>query len=92
MSRGPVLLLQMSLPWPGAEQYFRRDAALFEARYRFVHGPLCGPASLAAASEGQLAFPHLEALAFAPPPRAIDCRWELNVHWKKDLWLNFEKV
>ncbi|KAE8747044.1 hypothetical protein FOCC_FOCC006299 [Frankliniella occidentalis] len=92
VSRGPVLLLQMSLPWPGAEQYFRQESPLFEARYRFVHGPLCGPAALAAASEGQLVFPHLEALAVAPPPRAIDCRWELNVHWKKDLWLHFEKL
>ncbi|KAJ1522918.1 hypothetical protein ONE63_002057 [Megalurothrips usitatus] len=92
VSRGPVLLLQMSLPWPGAERYFRQEAPLFEARYRFVHGPLCGPAALAASADGQLVFPHLEALAVAPPPRAIDCRWELNVHWKKDLYLHFEKL
>lgn len=75
-----------------AVSYFKHAAPLFEARYEFVHGPLCGPALLEAATDGELLFPHYEALGHAEPPRSVRCIWELRVNRDRDLWLHFDKV
>lgn len=76
-----------------SSSYFKHTGPLFEARYEFVHGPLCGPALLEAATDGELLFPHYEALGRnAEPPRTVHCIWELRVHKDRDLWLNLERV
>ena len=41
-----------------ASNYFKHSAPLFEARYQFVHGPACGPATITASNDGELHFPH----------------------------------
>lgn len=93
VSQGEELALQLLVDGGGAvSSYFKHNSPLFEAEYRFIHGPLCGPTLHRAADEGDFLFPHLEALAFAEPPRDIHCIWELQVHRDRDLWLHFEKV
>ncbi|XP_059477115.1 uncharacterized protein LOC132197683 isoform X1 [Neocloeon triangulifer] len=41
-----------------ASNYFKHSAPLFEARYQFIHGPACGPATISASNDGELHFPH----------------------------------
>lgn len=75
-----------------ATSYFKQPAPLFEASYEFVHSPLCGPAVLQPTTDGELEFPHYDALSYvAPPPRSIKCIWELRVNLERDLWLHFVK-
>lgn len=75
-----------------ATSYFKHQNPLFEARYEFIHGPLCGPAVIPASTEGELHFPHYEALGFTEPPRSIRCIWEIRVNKERDVWLHFDKV
>ncbi|BET00540.1 CUB domain [Nesidiocoris tenuis] len=75
-----------------ASSYFKHPAPLFEAKYEFVHSPLCGPAVIPASTEGELHFPHLEALGYTEPPRSIRCIWEIRVNRDRDVWLHFDKV
>lgn len=75
-----------------ASSYFKHPAPLFEARYEFVHSPLCGPAVIPASTEGELHFPHYEALGYTEPPRSIMCIWEIRVNNNRDVWLHFDKV
>ncbi|XP_049853179.1 cubilin-like [Schistocerca gregaria] len=93
VSRSERLALELRVDAAhAAVSYFKHPAPLFEARYQFVHGPLCGPPLLAPATEGELLFPHYEALGHAEPPRQIRCIWELQVHRDRDIWLHFDKV
>lgn len=75
-----------------ASSYFKHPAPLFEAKYEFVHSPLCGPAVIPASTEGELHFPHYEALGYTEPPRSIRCIWEIRVNRDRDIWLHFDKV
>ncbi|KAL1130809.1 hypothetical protein AAG570_012050 [Ranatra chinensis] len=75
-----------------ASSYFKHPAPLFEARYEFVHSPLCGPAVIMPRTEGELHFPHYEALGYAEPPRSIRCIWEIQVNKDRDVWLHFDKI
>lgn len=75
-----------------ASSYFKHPSPLFEARYEFIHGPLCGPALIPASTEGELHFPHYEALGFTEPPRSIRCIWEIRVNRDRDVWVHFDKV
>lgn len=75
-----------------AASYFKNPSPLFEARYEFVHGPLCGPAVLAAASDGEIVYPHLEALGYTEPPKRIQCIWDLEIEEKRDIWLHFDSI
>uniref|UniRef100_A0A1B6LN30 CUB domain-containing protein n=1 Tax=Graphocephala atropunctata TaxID=36148 RepID=A0A1B6LN30_9HEMI len=75
-----------------ASSYFKHPGPLFEARYEFIHGPLCGPAVIPASTEGELHFPHYEALGFTEPPRSLRCVWEIRVNRDRDVWLHFDKV
>lgn len=61
-------------------------------RYEFIHGPLCGPAVIPPSTEGELHFPHYEALGFAEPPRSLVCLWEIRVNRDRDIWLHFDKL
>ena len=93
VSQGEELALQLLVDGGGAtSSYFKQPAPLFEARYQFIHGPLCGPTLHKASEEGDFLFPHLEALGYAEPPRDIHCIWELQGHRGRDLWLHFDKV
>jgi hypothetical protein len=62
-----------------ASSYFKHSGPLFEAKYEFVHSPLCGPAVIPPSTEGELHFPHYEALGYTEPPRSIRCIWEIQV-------------
>lgn len=75
-----------------ASSYFKHPASLFEAKYEFIHGPLCGPAVIPASTEGELHFPHYEALGFTEPPRSLTCIWEIRVNRERDVWLHFDKL
>lgn len=75
-----------------AANYFKANFSLFEATYKFVHGPLCGPSVYKPAIEGELHFPYFEALGFIEPPRSIHCVWDIQVNKNHDLSLHFEKV
>ncbi|VVC86579.1 unnamed protein product, partial [Leptidea sinapis] len=75
-----------------AASYFKNPSPLFEARYEFVHGPLCGPAVLAASSDGEIVYPHLEALGYTEPPKKIQCIWDLEIEEKRDIWLHFDSI
>lgn len=75
-----------------ATSYFKQSAPLFEASYEFAHSPLCGPALLPATTDGEIEFPHYEALGYVAPPRSIKCIWELRVNRERDLWLHFDKI
>lgn len=61
-------------------------------RYEFIHGPLCGSAVIPASTEGELHFPHYEALGFTEPPRSLKCIWEIRINRDRDVWLHFDKV
>lgn len=75
-----------------AASYFKHPAPLFEATYEFIHSPLCGPSIIAANTEGELNFPHYEALGYTEPPRSIRCIWEIKVNKDRDVWLHFDKI
>ncbi|KAJ8664299.1 hypothetical protein QAD02_005961 [Eretmocerus hayati] len=44
------------------------------------------------ATDGELEFPHYDALSYVSPPRSIKCIWELRVNPERDLWLHFVKT
>ena len=93
VSRGEKLDLRLLIDGAhAAASYFKQPSALFEARYEFAHSPLCGPALLPANTDGEIEFPHYEALGYVTPPRSIKCIWELRVNPDKDLWLHFDKI
>ncbi|CAB3253101.1 unnamed protein product [Arctia plantaginis] len=93
VSSGESLNLQLIVDNAhAAASYFKNPLPLFEARYEFVHGPLCGPAVLAAASDGEIVYPHLEALGYMEPPKRIQCIWDLEIEDKRDIWLHFESI
>ncbi|CAH0701016.1 unnamed protein product [Spodoptera exigua] len=93
VSSGESLNLQLIVDNAhAAASYFKNPSPLFEARYEFVHGPLCGPAVLAAASDGEIVYPHLEALGYMEPPKRIQCIWDLEIEEKRDIWLHFESI
>ena len=107
LSRGERLELQMRVDGAhAASAYFKQPAALFEASYEFVHGPLCGPAVIEAQTDGELEFPHYEALGYLSIAAAaggggsgrpasaslVKCIWELRVSPERDLWLQFVKT
>lgn len=93
VSRGEKLDLKLLVDGAhAAASYFKQPSPLFEARYEFVHSPLCGPALLAPNTDGEIEFPHYEALGYVTPPRSIKCIWELRVNPEKDLWLHFDKI
>ncbi|XP_001607708.1 deleted in malignant brain tumors 1 protein isoform X1 [Nasonia vitripennis] len=92
VSKGERLELKLLVDGAHAAQsYFKQPAPLFEASYEFVHSPLCGPALLEPQTDGELEFPHYEALSYVQPPRSIKCIWELRVSPERDLWLHFVK-
>lgn len=93
VSTGESLNLQLIVDNAhAAASYFKNPSPLFEARYEFVHGPLCGPAVLAAAADGEIVYPHLEALGYTEPPKKIQCIWDLEIEEKRDIWLHFDKI
>ncbi|XP_061712903.1 uncharacterized protein LOC133521832 [Cydia pomonella] len=93
VSSGESLNLQLIVDNAhAAASYFKNPSPLFEARYEFVHGPLCGPAVLAAASDGEIVYPHLEALGYTEPPKRIQCIWDLEIEEKRDIWLHFDSI
>ncbi|XP_026468418.1 uncharacterized protein LOC113372307 isoform X2 [Ctenocephalides felis] len=77
-----------------AASYFKHNAALFEARYEFVHGPLCGPISMGPTSDGELVYPYRGALGLPlpDPPRKERCIWTVRVAAQRDLWLHLDKA
>ena len=75
-----------------ASSYFKHPTPLFEAKYEFVHGPLCGPPLIPQTAEGELHFPFYEALGYVEPPKSIRCIWELRVTRDLDLWLHIDKI
>lgn len=79
-------------PSYSAANYFKANFSLFEASYKFVHGPLCGPAIYKPVVDGELHFPYFEALGFIESPRNIHCVWDIQVNKNRDLQLHFEKV
>ncbi|XP_012269853.2 cubilin-like [Athalia rosae] len=93
VSRGEKLNLELLVDGVhAAASYFKHPAPLFEARYEFAHSPLCGPALFPATTDGEIEFPHYEALGYVTPPRSIKCIWELRVNPERDLWLHFDKI
>lgn len=94
VSSGETLNLQLIVDNAhAAASYFKNPSPLFEARYEFVHGPLCGPAIIAAsAADGEIVYPHLEALGYTEPPNRIQCIWDLEIEEKKDIYLRFESI
>lgn len=93
VSSGETLNLQLIVDNAhAAASYFKNPSPLFEARYEFVHGPLCGPPVLAAASDGEIVYPHLEALGYTEPPKRIQCIWDLEIEEKRDIWLHFDSI
>lgn len=87
------MILEMQVdPSYSTSNYFKANFSLFEASYKFVHGPLCGPPVIKAAPDGELRFPFQEALGFIEPPRNIHCIWDIQVNKDRDLSLYFEKV
>lgn len=93
VSKGEKLELKLLVDGEhAATSYFKQAAPLFEARYEFAHSPLCGPAILPAATDGEIEFPHYEALGYVAPPRSIKCIWELRVNLDRDVWLHFDKI
>lgn len=93
VSSGESLNLQLIVDNAhAAASYFKNPSPLFEARYEFIHGPLCGPAVLAAASDGEIVYPHLEALGYTEPPKKIQCIWDLEIEEKRDIWLHFDRI
>lgn len=75
-----------------ASSYFKHQTPLFEATYEFVHGPLCGPATIEATADGEILFPYLEALGYTDPPKDIRCIWDLRINRDRDLWIHFDKI
>ncbi|XP_078035220.1 uncharacterized protein LOC144469145 [Augochlora pura] len=93
ISRGEKLELKLLVDGThAAASYFKQHAPLFEAKYEFAHSPLCGPAVLEATTNGEVEFPHYEALGYVAPPRSIKCIWELRVNRDRDVWLHFDKI
>ncbi|XP_049853177.1 cubilin-like isoform X1 [Schistocerca gregaria] len=94
VSRGERLTLELRVDAAhAASSYFKHAPPLFEARYRFVHAPLCGPPLLPPATDGELRFPDYDALlGNVEPPRTVHCIWELQVHRDRDLWLNVDRM
>lgn len=87
------VIMEMQVdPSVSAINYFKANFSLFEASYKFVHGPLCGPPILKAALDGELRFPYQDVLSFIEPPRTIHCVWDIQVNEGRDLSLSFEKV
>ncbi|XP_046604705.1 cubilin-like [Neodiprion virginianus] len=93
VSRGEKLDLKLLVDGAhAAASYFKHSFPLFEAKYEFAHSPLCGPALFPATTDGEIEFPHYEALGYVTPPRSIKCIWELRVNPERDLWLHFDKI
>lgn len=93
VSKGDKLELKMIVDGVyAASSYFKHPKPLFQARYEFTHSPLCGPAIFTPSTDGEIEFPHYEALGYVTPPRSIKCIWELRVNEKRDLWLHFDKM
>ncbi|KDR22186.1 Dorsal-ventral patterning protein tolloid, partial [Zootermopsis nevadensis] len=93
VSKGESLNLQLHVDAAhAASSYFKHPTPLFEARYEFVHGPLCGPPLIPPTAEGELHFPFFEALGYVEPPKTIRCIWELRVTRQLDLWLHIDKI
>ncbi|XP_053988279.1 uncharacterized protein LOC128881351 [Hylaeus volcanicus] len=93
VSRGEKLELKLLVDGThAATSYFKQPSPLFEARYEFAHSPLCGPTILPATTDGEIEFPHYEALGYVSPPRSIKCIWELRVNRERDVWLHFDKI
>ncbi|XP_001946071.2 uncharacterized protein LOC100161930 [Acyrthosiphon pisum] len=93
VSSGNSLNVELNLnPLHAAMSYFKYDEPLFEARYEFVHGPLCGPSVIQPVDEGELVFPRFDAMGFVEPPKTLECIWEIRVHEDRDLWLHFNQV
>lgn len=47
---------------------------------------------MAAASDGEIVYPHLEALGYTEPPKRIQCIWDLEIEEKRDIWLHFDSI
>ncbi|XP_017875544.1 uncharacterized protein LOC108622278 [Ceratina calcarata] len=93
VSQGEKLELKLLMDGAHATaRYFKQSAPLFEARYEFAHSPLCGPAILPATIDGEIEFPHYEAIGYVAPPRSIKCIWEIRVNRDRDVWLHFDKI
>lgn len=93
VSSGNTLTVELNLnPQYAAVSYFKCDVPLFEARYEFVHGPLCGPSVIHPVDEGELVYPRFDAMGFVEPPKTLECLWEIRVHEDRDLWLHFNQV
>ncbi|XP_067005559.2 uncharacterized protein [Anabrus simplex] len=93
ISKGEKLNMQLLVDAAhAASSYFKHPTPLFEARYEFVHGPLCGPPLIHPTTDGELHFPYYEALGYVEPPKSIRCIWELRVNRDRDLWLHFDKI
>lgn len=79
ISKGEQLNLQLIVDSAhSALSYFKHNAALFEATYEFVHGPLCGPPIIQPTTDGEIHYPYYEAIGYVEPPKTI--RYFLNLH------------
>lgn len=72
--------------------YFKYDTALFEASYKFVHEPICGPTILEYSYEGELQFPNYQTLGFVEAPRSVHCIWDIRVRKNRDISLHFDQI
>lgn len=72
ISKGEQLNLQLIVDSAhSALSYFKHNAALFEATYEFVHGPLCGPPVIQPTTDGEIHYPYYEAIGYVEPPKTI---------------------
>lgn len=99
ISSGEQMNLEMIVQaQPPMSTYFKNQNPLFQANYEFAHGPLCGPIALGPSSEGELNFPHRNAMNYHDPSdgnkrnRREKCIWELKVAAQRDLWMHLDKA
>ena len=103
VSSGEQMNLEMIVQGQHAtSSYFKNSNALFQANYEFAHGPLCGPITMGPSPDGELVFPHRNAIGYVHPQRPGDtipgrphrekCIWELKVAAQRDLWMHLDKA
>lgn len=98
ISSGEEMNLEMILQaQPSLNAYFKSGNPLFQGNYEFAHGPLCGPIVMGPIQEGELNYPHRNAINYhsvggkRQAKREI-CIWELKVAAQRDLWMHLDKA
>lgn len=97
ISSGEQMNLEMIIQGQhSTTSYFKSQNPLFKANYEFAHGPLCGSIILGPSPDGELNFPHRNAMNYHHPQGEIQkrekCIWELKVAAQRDLWMHLDKA